>query len=159
MAKKIVLFYFLAFLALAGVFFSFYLAKSRFKKPNDFSQKAEIKGHVLYLEVADTPLLQTKGLSGRTDLPDNYGMLFIWPEADKRVFWMKDMLLPIDIIWIKGDKILGIDSNVKPEPGASIVELKKYHSPGLVDKVIEVRAGLSQEKGWRLGDQVYLSHK
>ncbi len=116
--------------------------------------RAEISGYTLYLEIADTRVLQTKGLAGKVYLPDDYGMLFIWPQARKRIFWMKDMLVPIDIIWIRGNKIIGIENNIQPEQGVSDDQLKKYISPDLVDKVIEVRANLTKEKKFNQGDKI-----
>lgn len=41
-----------------------------------------------------------KGLSGRANIPKDYGMLFVFPEDKKYGFWMKEMLVPIDMFWL-----------------------------------------------------------
>ena len=50
-------------------------------------------------ELADTSSERTKGLSYRTEIPKE-GMLFIFPNKGIQGFWMKDMLFPIDILWL-----------------------------------------------------------
>src|SRR5512136_601336 len=58
------------------------------------------------VEVAQTPGTREKGLSGRTGLVDGQGMLFVFDKPDRYMFWMKDMLFPIDIIYIRGGRIV-----------------------------------------------------
>jgi len=68
------------------------------------------------LEVADTDAKRIKGLSGRENLPENKGMLFVFDEAGNQCFWMKDMEFNLDIIWLNGDKkITKIKENVSPD--------------------------------------------
>jgi hypothetical protein len=96
------------------------------------------------IEFADTSLERERGLSGRAVLPDDYGMLFVFPEPDLYGFWMKDMLVPIDIIWVNADgTIAGITESISPDtyPAA-------FFPPAPVPYVLEVRAGLSRERGW-----------
>ncbi|MBI4136884.1 DUF192 domain-containing protein [Candidatus Roizmanbacteria bacterium] len=110
---------------------------------------------VLSVEIADTPEKKSKGLGGRTSLADNYGMLF--PFADQQypqTFWMKGMLVSIDIIWITDNTIITIDKNVQPEPDVPDYELKRYSPDEPIDYVLEVRGGLSDEKGFEVGDPV-----
>ena len=67
------------------------------------------------LEKADTDVLRVQGLSGRTSLPSSLGMLFIFDRASEQCFWMKDMLLPLDMIWLDSSKrIVKIEHNVDP---------------------------------------------
>lgn len=99
------------------------------------------------IEVVDTPEARTLGLSGRTALPDGYGMLFVFPEADRYGFWMKDMLVSIDIIWLsETGEIVGIEASIAPETYP-----KEFHPPTPVRYVLETRAGLAQERGWQVG--------
>ena len=55
------------------------------------------------VEVADTPLLRQRGLTGRSYLEERKGMLFIPDERYVGPFWMKGMLFPLDFIWIGSD--------------------------------------------------------
>ncbi len=67
------------------------------------------------VEVVDTPELRTQGLSGRKGLKTS-GMLFVFDTSDYHGIWMKDMLFPIDIIWIDESlHVIGIEENVRPD--------------------------------------------
>jgi uncharacterized membrane protein (UPF0127 family) len=54
------------------------------------------------LAIADNPSLRSQGLQGVTDLEDLDGMLFFW-RHDGSVIWMKDTLIPLDIVWFNED--------------------------------------------------------
>ncbi|MEI6045022.1 MAG: DUF192 domain-containing protein [Chloroflexota bacterium] len=54
----------------------------------------------LKLELAVTPQEQGTGLMGRTSLPEDSGMLFIFPTKVRTGFWMKDTLIPLSIAWL-----------------------------------------------------------
>jgi len=106
------------------------------------------------VEVAGTPLARSKGLSGRNFLDPGEGMLFLFESSGKYGFWMKDMKIPIDIIWIQGDRIIGFSKNVPIEPDKSMFNLKTYRPPAEVDKVLEINAGLVDKYGIGIGDRV-----
>lgn len=61
---------------------------------------AKFGGVSLKIEYAITPAEQEKGLGGRKNVPDDYGMLFVFPKTGTYGFWMKDMHVPIDIFWL-----------------------------------------------------------
>jgi len=96
----------------------------------------------LHVAVAKTPEAQTQGLSGIQHLANNEGMLFPFSPATTPEFWMKDMLFPIDIIWIKNNVVVGTSENLLvPKSGMSDAKLIKY-SPSLpIDAALEVPAG------------------
>ena len=64
------------------------------------------------VEIADTLVTQTQGLSGRDTLYPDQGMLFVYPEKALRNFWMKDMLIPLDALWIADGVVIGIEENI-----------------------------------------------
>lgn len=104
------------------------------------------------IEVADEPREHEQGLSGRRDIPDDYGMLFIFDRAEFHGFWMKDMYESIDIIWVQQDGTI-----------ASMVEAaspdtypKVFYPPVPVSYVLEVRSGLARERGWATSTQLSL---
>jgi uncharacterized membrane protein (UPF0127 family) len=67
------------------------------------------------LRVADSTISRTKGLGGVKNLEQNEGMLFIFTENDFHSIWMKDMLIPIDVIWLSdGLKVVDTRENVLP---------------------------------------------
>ena len=97
-----------------------------------------------------------RGLGGRESLPDDRGMLFVFPEPGRHGFWMKDMLIPIDIIWISAEgRVVDIQA-AQPEPGVADPQLKRYNPSGEAKYVLEVRAGLAAEKGVQVGDEAQI---
>ena len=62
------------------------------------------------VQIADTAEKRKNGLSGITSLKENSGMLFVFDtKGASPLFWMKDMLIPLDLIWISNGKIVQID--------------------------------------------------
>ncbi|MFA5996512.1 MAG: DUF192 domain-containing protein, partial [Candidatus Paceibacterota bacterium] len=78
-------------------------------------QQADFGGVSLSIEVAATPEVRERGLGGRMSVPDGYGMLFSFPEDSLYGFWMKGMLMPIDIFWLddKG-QVVSMATSVTP---------------------------------------------
>ncbi len=99
-----------------------------------------------------------KGLSGVSSLGTNSGMLFVFEDSQKApTFWMKDTLIPLDIIWIKDDQIIRIDKNVPvPDKNTPDNKLPTYSAGSPVDYVLEVNAGFSDTNSIKVGDKVDL---
>lgn len=115
-----------------------------------FSKENQPATDMLIIERAETPAAQAQGLSGRKDIPENFGMLFVFPVAETRTFWMKDMLVPIDIIWLDdAGRIIGIEASVSPDTYPAV-----FHSPVAVRYVLEMRAGSVAARGWTIGTHV-----
>jgi len=105
---------------------------------------------VFNVELADTPKLRTQGLSGRKQLNQNSGLLFLFEKSAIYSFWMKDMNFPLDIIWINEDNlVVHIEKNLKPETFPNIFSPK---SEALF--VLEVNAGLVDQYKIKLGSKV-----
>lgn len=120
------------------------------------AKTGEVKvGEAIFkVEIADTPELRSKGLSGRGYLKPDEGMLFIFPFPGNYGFWMKNMKFPLDIIWIKDNKIVGMIIGAEPEMEEP---LTVYNPPEPIDKVLEINAGLTQKLGIKIGDNVVFS--
>lgn len=117
-----------------------------------------IRDTKIYVEVADTADKKSKGLSTRRNLDKTSGMLFIFPKETEPTFWMKDMLFPIDIIWIQDGKISQIDKKVpNPPVGTADSQLLLYRPAAPIDYVLEVNSGFSDKNGLEVGDVVDLS--
>lgn len=128
-----------------GGFYSF-LAKDR-----QLDLKEVQVGERLFMaEVADTSAKRTKGLSGRANLPENQGMLFVFGAPDIYGFWMKGMRIPLDILWIKGLKVVAIEKNI------SATSTQVYYPPEPVDRVLEINAGLADKFEIKSEDAVNL---
>ena len=89
-------------------------------------------------EIANTEAERSSGLGGRDELSTHEGMLFIFDAPTLPSFWMKDMKFPIDIVWIRAQKIIGFAENVDPQIGAKDIDLKLYTPPNFVDTVLEL---------------------
>ncbi|MBX4192147.1 DUF192 domain-containing protein [Candidatus Parcubacteria bacterium] len=95
------------------------------------------------VEVADTDAERTRGLGGRATLPENQGMLFKFDQEGTPAFWMKDTLIPLDMIWADSNgTIVTIAKNVRPE---SYPEVFKPTAKALY--VLEVNGGFSDAHG------------
>jgi uncharacterized protein len=107
------------------------------------------------VEVAETMDRRERGLSGHAPLADDEGMYFIFDSPDRYAFWMKEMLFPLDLIWINADTIVDITTDV-PAPVPGQTELPLYRPVAPADKVLEVNAGFAKRHGLRLGMPVKL---
>ena len=86
-----------------------------FKKSPTKYTTVKIKDTEIRAEIADTFTKRTKGLMFRKSLPENEGMLFVFDNEDYHSFWMMNMSIPIDIIWINEKKeVVDILQNVQP---------------------------------------------
>lgn len=110
-----------------------------------------IAGKTLTVELAQTPFVWAKGLSGRDSLAEDRGMLFVFPNVDRHSFWMKDMKFSIDIIWINEGKVIDIAPNLQPNLDNP---LPSYLPRLPVKFVLEVKAGFSEKNGLKIGDGV-----
>jgi hypothetical protein len=106
-------------------------------------------------EVARTPLAQAMGLSGRASLEKGTGMLFPFDRAGPQVFWMKGMLIPLDILWILAGRIVAIEANVPPPSPSQ--PLLVYSHPA--DLVLEVPAGYTEEMKIVVGQRVGVRYR
>jgi len=102
------------------------------------------------VELAKTNAEREKGLMNRSELDQNKGMLFIFNKEDIYPFWMKDTLIPLDMIWIdQNNKVVFVAQNV--QPCKSLVCPVTF--PAAKAKyVLEINAGLSNKSGIKIGD-------
>ena len=100
------------------------------------------------VEVAASPAEQQKGLMFRTAMGPNEGMIFPNSPPQQRSFWMKNTVLPLDIIYIGPDRrVLNIANGVP-------YSTDSLPSAGPVINVLELNAGRSAELGIKPGDAV-----
>ena len=106
---------------------------------------------VFHVEVAVTPEQQERGLMHREHLATDGGMLFVSERPRVHTFWMKNTLIPLDMIFIGADrKIVGIVQNAEPQT------LTERRVDGLSLYVLEIGGGLSAQLGIRAGQEVEL---
>lgn len=103
----------------------------------------------VYVEVAATPATRAQGLSGHAPLAADEGMLFIFEQPGLHGFWMKDMLFPLDFLWIRDGVLVDLTPDVPaPVPGQP---LPSYFPREPVDAMLEVPAGFARQHGLKLG--------
>ena len=106
--------------------------------------------HVFTVEIADTEQSRERGLMFRKELPPGRGMLFDFHREQQVGFWMKNTLIPLDMIFIDGrGRIVSIAQDAKPMSEDVIM------SGGQVRAVLEVEAGTARRLGIAPGDRVY----
>jgi len=154
MKKIIILFIILVFIAVFGIIFQSFRRNSI---PFLKSPKATIDNHSFNLTVAKTLKETQIGLSEKKSLDQNSGMFFVFEGPAFYSFWMKNMKFPIDIIFIKGDKIVTIYENVNP-PKTINESLSTYKPEEPADKVLEINAGLSKKYNIKKGNTVKIEN-
>lgn len=111
-----------------------------------------VKNNCYLVELAQTPVHRQKGLMNRSQLGEGRGMLFIFPESGNYSFWMKNTLIPLDIIWIDGSRhIVSIAENASPCRADFCPPLDPKASARYV---LEVNAGQMSAIGAKIGDSV-----
>jgi uncharacterized protein len=107
------------------------------------------KTQAFTVEIARTAPQQAKGMMFRTELADDRGMIFPFGEQRMASFWMKNTVIPLDIIFIGGDgRIVNIAANAVP------YSTDPVESTAPVVAVLELRGGLAAERGIKAGDRV-----
>ena len=118
---------------------------------NSISNNSPLIARV-FVEVPDDLEESMRGLMFRKHLPGNAGMLFAYYDEKPRTFWMKNTLIPLDMIFVDGSsKIIEIKENVPP---CAQDECPTYPSKEPAQYVLEVNAGFVQEKGIKVGDRL-----
>ncbi|MEO0396065.1 MAG: DUF192 domain-containing protein [Cyanobacteria bacterium P01_A01_bin.137] len=117
--------------------------------------QATIAGETFELEVAQTARQQQLGLMHRKALPDNRGMLFPFSPARPVGFWMKNVPVGLDMVFLYQGQVQGI-----AEAPPCETDPCPTYSPGrlLVDNVIELRIGRAAELGLDAGDRVEITY-
>ena len=113
------------------------------------------KNNCFEVELSITNEEQMLGLMFRKSLGKNKGMLFVFEKEGGSSFWMKNTLIPLDIIWINENKeVVFISENTQPckeDSCFSIAPDKK------AKYVLEINAGISKEIGLKVGDRLEIN--
>lgn len=124
-----------------------------FKREKIAIQAQDGGRHVMTVEIARQPGELAYGLMKVKTLPrGSEGMLFIMPQPQRQLFWMKDTKLSLDILFIASD---GTITHIYPQ--AEPLSLDFISSPGVAKGVLEIEGGMAARWGLRAGDR--LLHK
>ena len=125
-------------------------------KCGEYSQgEVTLNNNFVKVLVSDIDCKRELGLSGVKALKDNEGMFFVFNSVGFYPFWMKEMLFPIDILWIGDDfKIVGIEKDVSPNTYP-----KSFGEKYLSRYVLEVSAPYSDKNNIKVGDKITFTKK
>ena len=114
-----------------------------------------IGGETIELEVAATPQQQQLGLMYRDSLADNRGMLFTFTPPREVRFWMKNVTINLDMIFLHNGIVQAIESQVPP----CLQDICPVYGPAntVIDRVIELRGGRASELGLQPGDRLQIN--
>ena len=116
--------------------------------------QVELKGKRFIVELATTPEDQALGLMFRDSMADDHGMLFLFPSAATRSFWMKNTRIPLDIFYFDENlKLVSVAQNASP---CRMERCPVYPSAGPARYVLELNAGKALELDARPGDELML---
>ena len=114
--------------------------------PMSAAPQVILEGVTFAVELAVTPEERALGLMGRSSLGRNQGMLFVYEGDSTPGFWMRGMLIPLDMVWLDAEGVVaGVTANVSPPPEESQPPL--YYPPRPIRYVLEISAGMAEEMG------------
>lgn len=112
--------------------------------------KSSGEGVSLTVEIADAAWSRARGLMFRESLPDDSGMLFVWPEDTSSGFWMKDTLIPLSIAFIDSAGVILDIQDMQP------LDETLHTAPAAFRYGVEANQGWFAERGITAGDTVTL---
>jgi uncharacterized protein len=125
-------------------------ASCKTEQPADTGEAGVVKMKVgretFTLEVADTPKKQQLGLMHRKSMPQDRGMIFVFPDEDERNFWMKNTLIPLDIVYMDaGGKVVSVKQ-------MKALDETSVPSDGPAKYAVELNQGAAKRAGVAAGD-------
>ncbi len=111
-------------------------------------------GKQIKIDLVDTPVMRNLGLMCVTKMPRTYGMLFVFPSDLYLNFWMKNTLVPLDILWIGADKKI---TTIHEKLHASTVDTpddKIVTAGGKGQFVLELASGEASRRKLKVGDHL-----
>lgn len=102
-----------------------------------------VKGTTVTLEIANSDTLRSHGLSDRRSMDWNHGMLFVFPDEDRRVFWMIDCHFDLDVAFLDRQGIVRDIQTMPIQPGVAPEMLERYAS-----NTTRAMYALEMNRGW-----------
>ncbi len=120
--------------------------------PQPSAPAVQLHGKRFATEFATNNASRERGLMMRTELAADHSMLFVFPEDDQRWFWMKNTLIPLDILYFDGQrKLVSVQANVPP---CKADPCPSYPSDLPARYVLELAGGTAARIGVQVGDEL-----
>jgi uncharacterized membrane protein (UPF0127 family) len=117
--------------------------------------EVDVDGKQILVDISDNTCKRDLGLSGRTSMNGDTGMIFIFDKMGRYGFWMKDMKFALDIIWIDNNfKIIGIEKDLSPSTYP-----ESFGGKYIAKYVLEIPAGYTEKNNIKVGDQIVFTEK
>lgn len=117
--------------------------------------RVELRGAWFTVEIADTDESRARGLMFRDHLPEDRGMLFVFPDEQPRAFWMRNTRIPLDILYFDREfRLVSLHERVPPCGNAP--SCPSYPSGRPAQYVLELNAGLARRLGVQTGDRLHV---
>ncbi|MCS6837798.1 MAG: DUF192 domain-containing protein [Bdellovibrionaceae bacterium] len=110
----------------------------------------------LKVELARTPEEHERGLMYRRHLPDHQGMLFIFPDEQRRTFWMKNTFIPLSLGFFDKEGVLRELGDLDPVTSEMQTQIPRWESKHPAQFVLEVNRGWFKRNGIKIGDRLKL---
>lgn len=121
--------------------------------------RVSINDQSFVVALANTDNTRAMGLMYVEQMANDEGMLFIFPDTQRRAFWMKNTLIPLDILYFdQNRKLVSISENTPPCKNTT-TRCPNYPSAKPAKYVLEINAGLSQKHGFKVGDELIIQLK
>ena len=118
--------------------------------------KVELKGHQFAVEIADNDDERSRGLMFRESMDRSHGMLFVFEDDTLQSFWMKNTLIPLDIMYFDGERRFVSAHYRVPTCKYAGNNCPSYPSEGAARYVLELNAGVGAALALAPGDIITL---
>ncbi|MGA9853100.1 MAG: DUF192 domain-containing protein [Gammaproteobacteria bacterium] len=113
-----------------------------------------LDGHRYTVEIADTDASRERGLMFRTHMAADHGMLFVYSDAQPRYFWMKNTLIPLDILFFNAQRrLINVSADTPP---CKADPCSTYSSTASAKYVLELNAGVAEKMDIKSGDDLHI---
>ncbi|HVA55973.1 MAG TPA: DUF192 domain-containing protein [Gammaproteobacteria bacterium] len=114
------------------------------------TEQIELGHHRFKAEIAATDAAREHGLMNRTHMTASHGMLFVYADAQPRYFWMKDTLIPLDILFFDAQRhLINVSADTPP---CKADPCPTFASAAPAKYVLELNAGTVKSLGIKTGD-------